>query len=213
MYLRSTVVVTVGLLMSAFGAQAGTVLADSVADFSGVQGQSSWYYGYYTSPFDWSTFSQLSFTTGAWVNSPGWTYIGSDVVHPNGPNTFPGEQWAVRRWVSEVSGTVDIDGHFAANNPGMAGADGVTFLLMLNPTTLLSRSIASGDTVGQDFHLTAAVRHGDTLDFVVAPGANDWRDGTAFNATVSLHTPEPDTLGILAVGWCAIWFRWKKQRR
>lgn len=119
------------------------IIADSVADFGGVQGENGWHYGYYNLE-DISTesgvsvalseFRQLSAfnaSTGWWaVNAeaaagnpangsvPGsYTVISRSRMHPNAgwvtANVVPDEQWASRRWISSVTGEITISGLIA----------------------------------------------------------------------------------------------------
>lgn len=119
------------------------VIADSVADFNGVQGENGWRYGYYNLE-DINTndgvsaaiseFRQLSSydsNTGWWAvnaeaasgnpangSSPGsYTVITRSRMHPNAAwpsaNVVAEEQWASRRWVSTVSGAVTLTGLIA----------------------------------------------------------------------------------------------------
>ncbi len=126
------------------GALANPVLiADSVADYGGVQGENGWHYGYYnledinTSSgvsVAISEFRQLSSydsSTGWWGmngesaggnpahgSTPGsYSIITRSRMHPNAPwggaNVVAEEQWASRRWVSTVSGEVTLTGLIA----------------------------------------------------------------------------------------------------
>ncbi len=98
------------------------ILADSVQEFSNKQGQNNWLYGYYDIPFQSSSFKrmeQYSFGTDefwkeSWrISGEGWTALSAKGGHPNGLNTRNMEQWAVRRWQSENTGTVTISGLYA----------------------------------------------------------------------------------------------------
>src|SRR5262249_2125781 len=107
------------------------VLADSSQDFSGQQGQNGWFYGYYDRQNDSDKGYQASefqalpqyvpagrlLPTDAWFLEPFvyWTLLTSDGGVPNGGAVTSGgrklaEHWAVRRWVSTVSGKVNISG-------------------------------------------------------------------------------------------------------
>lgn len=119
------------------------IIADSVADFGGVQGENGWHYGYYNLE-DISTesgvsvalseFRQLSSfnaSTGWWaVNAEAaagnpangsvpasYTVITRSRMHPNAAwataNVVPDEQWASRRWISSVTGEITISGLIA----------------------------------------------------------------------------------------------------
>jgi hypothetical protein len=119
------------------------IIADSVADFGGVQGENGWRYGYYNLEdintaegvsVAISEFRQLSAfdaSTGWWaVNAeaasgntangsvPGsYTVITRSRMHPNAAwptaNVVAEEQWASRRWVSSYSGAVTLTGLIA----------------------------------------------------------------------------------------------------
>src|SRR5262245_36795 len=92
------------------------VLADSRAEFSGVQGEAGWHYGYYSGDMTSASFQEMSvFQNGRRYAEPGhfWTFVGADVAHPNGtitsPPSEPANQWAARRWVADYSGAIHID--------------------------------------------------------------------------------------------------------
>jgi hypothetical protein len=119
------------------------VIADSVADFNGVQGENGWRYGYYNLEdintqsgvsVAISEFRQLAAydaSTGWWAvnaeaasgnpangSSPGsYTVITRSRMHPNAAwptaNVVAEEQWASRRWVSTMSGAVTMSGLIA----------------------------------------------------------------------------------------------------
>jgi hypothetical protein len=93
------------------------MVADSVADFSGTQGQRNWSYGYYNKttdrftgyqttnfvafPNDEGTFGPDNFWNGTswdWFNgNPPRDEIGPDFARPNGANSGD-EHWPIRRW-------------------------------------------------------------------------------------------------------------------
>src|SRR3954462_9073722 len=109
------------------------IIADSIAEFSGNQGQNGWYYGYrvYTAgePDNHdptSAFTQFvgGTTAGAWdgttqvwtgsgwdletAGAAPWTFLGAEGLHPNGSNQAQ-EHWVIRRWVAdELTGTTPL---------------------------------------------------------------------------------------------------------
>lgn len=119
------------------------IIADSVADFGGVQGENGWHYGYYNledistesgvsvALSDFRQLSSFNASTGWWaVNAeaasgntangsvPGaYTVITRSRMHPNAAwgtaNVVPDEQWASRRWISSVTGEITISGLIA----------------------------------------------------------------------------------------------------
>src|SRR5688572_1551142 len=102
-------------------------LANSVADFSGVQGQNGWYYGYYRRSgdsggydpaTDFRQFTDFHANTGGntstWVldESRFYTAMDNDQQHGNASVSARDdiEHWSIRRYVAEASGPVTIAG-------------------------------------------------------------------------------------------------------
>src|SRR5438046_82343 len=96
-------------------------ITDSVAGYSGTQGLNGWWYGFYDVSGDavpgydpTNDFAQCTVWDGSvwWASDSFWTSLASSSAHPNGSTNNPGrateEQWAVRRWVSTVTGVVRI---------------------------------------------------------------------------------------------------------
>ena len=94
------------------------VLADSVTEFSGIQGLNNWRYGTWAENFDSdkiyaaSEFGQIgdSFFNLA---GPSWDITGTTTqIDANGASPASGffTNWAIRRWISETSGEVTISG-------------------------------------------------------------------------------------------------------
>ena len=123
------------LMVGACGQAEATIIADSVSEFSGTQGANGWYYGYYDGSLAPSTFKLMPtydpnsvgstergggglFPPGMWSvqwdASGYWTCLETKGGIPNGTDGNWGrqqnEQWAVRRWVSDVSGPITISG-------------------------------------------------------------------------------------------------------
>jgi hypothetical protein len=217
-------------------AAGGILVADSVAEFSSTQGQSGWYYGYHNvsvngtydaTPGGTDDFLQLSWCglntnhadSNAWqwnVSTAPWTYLSADETHPNGTDQWSGGStnvhWSVRRWVSDVTGTLEVHWHLAKPTSAVGGnpwSNGSTGRVLLNGVEANSRTIAWNDTTGVDVVTTIdGVQPGDFLDFALDAtgtfsslyggyGNGQW-DATTFTATV--FVPEPATLSLLALG-------------
>jgi hypothetical protein len=180
-----------------------TEIANSELDFSGVQGLNNWYYGYYDGPFNSSDFQQMTqFNTdgsGGWQVQAGtyWTGIGSMTAHGNGTNgntTIPIEQWAVRRWVSEANGTIQIEGHLAKT--GMGG-NGVIGRIFVDGVEIWSQSIDGYDSTGINYQIETVVNLNSIVDFALDPReSNDYYDTTIF--TAQIKGIESDSPGILS---------------
>jgi len=170
------------------------IIADSSADFSGVQGNSNWYYGYYnvsTDPNgvynatpggtdDFQAFTWYGVDTNhsdepAWqfnTTDQPWTLLSAGKAHPNGSDQWSGGStnvhWAVRRWVSEVSGLVDIYWYLSkADVGGNPWSNGVTARLFHNGATVASRTIAWNDTSLGSQWMPLVVQAGDYIDFAL----------------------------------------------
>lgn len=196
---KSFLVIVFGALPTA---SADTIVADAATEFSGVQGQDSWYYGYFNGPFTSSDFQEMTeFTGDYWFVNQGlyWTRIGQLDAHPNGTTTsggrLPVEHWSVRRYVSEVSGRLRISGLIGDGN--VSQGNGVIARIFVDGiqvhTTLLDDGAAD---VHYSLDVNALV--GSTIDFIVDPrSSNDIRDTTRFTATITT-VPEPNSLLLLS---------------
>ena len=171
------------LAASAIGsAQAGVLVADSVADFSGVQGENSWYYGY--KEIDSGGFSLLrQFDDNYWHDS---TYIQEKQLWADHGIL------AGRRWVSEVTGTVTID--------GLLGGDGAYIILndiglvpdlngVSNSSGLVLWQSSMVENSEERFSFNTVLQKGDTVDFYFGHG------GVTITAV-----PEPETYAMFLAG-------------
>ena len=122
------------LLLFCSQASAQSILADSAAEFSGIQGQEDWYYGYrnltldgggndYDPEADFIAFpvdgTVFGSDTNAWngnifdffdaggnTTNPPWTTLGAETSHPNGTNQSE-THWTVRRWTASENDLTD----------------------------------------------------------------------------------------------------------
>ncbi len=187
----------------------GAAVADSVAGFSGTQGQGGWNYGYAVFgsgvPAS-STYSTGLFTpfaggsaSGAWnattnhwsgtvwdlntASAAPWTYLSATSVHPNDSTPGPLHS-AVRRWISTVTGNYIITGYF--NRPA-ASVDGTTGHVFLNGVSLFT-ALTIGDT--KSFNLPVTLAPGDIIDMAVDVGPADV-DGSDTTNTLLRIVPAP----------------------
>jgi hypothetical protein len=170
-------------------------LADSVAEFSSVQGKDNWFYGYYEPDTDSAFHEAGTFVSGGadpgWYAGAGgvtWTFLDAETMHPNGEVTTGGrepvEQWAVRRWVSEVEGDIRITGHLAKYwVDGASG--GVAGYVFVDGEMVWAWYIEGWDDGGTDIDKVVTVAHGSTVDFALDPWESDDRsDRSLFTATI-----------------------------
>ena len=175
------------------------VVADSISQFSGTQGQDGWFNGYrnftadgggmnYDPATQFIEYDPSMWTGSAWdLDSSGnapWTTQGAQTIHPNGTNSTPfGEHWAIRRWVAESTDIseatpVAIIWHVRKNNPYNGGVSG---LLFINGELVDSKVIPGNDTTGMERHFYANLLPDDIVDLTLSPqgpnnDGNDWSD-------------------------------------
>jgi len=182
------------------------IYADSVAEFSGVQGKNDWYYGYYNKPGDANSFTKMTVynaTNSRWSetpNQPPWTYIEKEVQHPNGTNSGS-EHWSVRRWVSDISGPVMIQGLIGRQSTGNTIAN-----IFINGVLRYSYGTLSLSKDGQHpYALLVEVSVGDNIDFSVGPNGVDFSDQTLFTAKI-LTVPESahPVIGVSSINFTGV---------
>jgi len=169
----------------------GINTANSLTEFSGIQGQNNWYYGYYDGPFTNSDFQQMSQFSDIWTvqNGTYYTLLRPDGGHPNGGSV---QQWAVRRWVSEIDGEVQIYGNLAKLG---LGGNGVIGRIFIDGVEVWSQSIAGTDGTGVNYQIRAKVKLNSVVDFAIDPkDANDENDTTAFTAQIDALNQTPTNL-------------------
>lgn len=173
-------------------------LADSRAEFSGVQGQNDWFYGYrnYTvdgggnnydpangfvafaggeGQGDWDGVSQFwDAASSQWdlnteASGP-WTFVASEGLHPNGDNSAPFEEhWAIRRWVAnELAGDTVVQIVWSTRKQG-SGGNGVTGGIWVNGNRVASEAIAGNNTTGITRTNYLLLKKADRVDLVLTP--------------------------------------------
>jgi hypothetical protein len=214
-------IVSLGLAFMASRAEAGFI-ADSVTEFSGVQGQDNWFYGYYAGTFAPSSFQQMAtFRGGIWYVDPDppspffWTQLNAFGGHPNGVITTTGrdpvEHWAVRRYISEVDGPVYLSGNIADLDGG--GGNGIVGRIFVNGAEVYSAAINNGNSGGVDYLVSVDVAVGTVIDFAIDPRASDDRfDNSRFTATVTA-VPEPTSFALAASGLIGLTVLGRPRRR
>jgi hypothetical protein len=160
----------------------GTLLADSVAGFSGTQGLNGWSYGDFVGGT--TTWNPMpSFAGNVWGSAYPYNSVSAGDQHPSVSNN---QQVAVvRRWTSTYAGTVHVTGQFQCGTQG----DGVGVSIYVNGQQLFRQLIGGGTATQYNFDLTPVVQVGSTIDFAVDPGpALDLNfDATALNATITTN--------------------------
>ena len=170
------------------------VLADSVRDFSGTQGQGNWTYGYCVSNRDGSApyapgdvkpmFWEAS--QGDWDDrwqGPGqWFSIGEAGASPAAKGS--GQMWTVRRWTSDTAGPVHI---VASVKHGQPKGDGVGCKIFLDGKELFSKLVAPKSSI--DIDLSPTIQKGSRLDFVITPGPGIDSNFDATSCRITILSP------------------------
>ncbi len=199
------------------------VIANSVADFSGVQGQGGLFYGFFnqTANGAYSTANFVEFANfvgGVWrpsdaqvgaQNNLFWN-SSSQGGHPAGigPSTQDAAIWAMRRFVSTVCGNIVIAYDLGKLNVSEPNGGGITGRIFLDGVPVFAQFIANLDGAGVQGVLNLSVDVGSKIHFAIDPlgvagGSGDnplsaRADGSRFTAVISTaEVPEPTT-GLLA---------------
>ena len=167
------------------------VIADSQLEFSGVQGQDNWQYGYGLG----GTFAQSpTYNAGGTMFGFGtagvWEGVGNvrHVREGSHPNSAGGSHEGIRRWTSEVTGWVKVTGTLSKFD--LAG-DGVTGAIRINGNGLteagqpFTQVLRGNDGIGVNYTKYIQVDTGDTVDFLVHFNGNNSNDATRYTATIS----------------------------
>ncbi|HRI27305.1 MAG TPA: HYR domain-containing protein, partial [Chitinophagales bacterium] len=161
----------------------GITLANSSADFSGIQGNKNWYYGEY-SAFNTNGFTQLPNFTGFVWNKPGtnldFPQLDANGGHPQIENL----NWAVRRWESNYTGAVTIQLQFYDRNTSCG--DGAHVRLFRNNTEVWQYLNIPGSM--QTFNIPINVTAGDKIDLAIDPKFDAGCDDTHLTGIISITT-------------------------
>lgn len=186
------------------------VIADSVAEFSGVQGSNNWYYGFYNLSADFvsgydptNDFTRFpQFDGGWWINSSYFTSIWATGCHPNSDWNNGGralqEHWPIRRWVSDVTGLVRIHGRLAKDSAG--GGDGVQGMVFVNGRKVWEQWINYGDTAGVSYSFGTGLNQGDLVDFALSDAGSSLYDSSTFTGIVERPDFVLSTAAAIEVG-------------
>ena len=211
-------------VVTAGTAQAKMIAADSSADWvaatvdNGVpnQGELNWFYGYYATDGAPATFAQLPLwataygwwgISGSTVNNP---IVGQTVMHPGWDGPLA-NRWAVRRWMSEVTGSATIAG--TVQDGDLGGGDGIALRFYVNDVELSAQAIGLTGFDGSvhSFSFTAPLVAGQPLDFAIDDKGNPFWDSTQFSVTVA--TPEPTAFALLGGALLALRHRRRSRGR
>ncbi len=169
-----------------------TAIGNSEKEFSGVQGQDGWYFGYrnytkdgggdnYDAANGFLPFEESSWTGAYWNLDPSgaapWTEMYGLDQHPNGSNNGD-VHWVVRRWsASELTQETPLALRwFVRHSNSGCGGNGITGGLYINGILKDKVTIAGPDGVGVTHTFFANVKPTDRIDVTLSPRGTDGAD-------------------------------------
>jgi hypothetical protein len=178
-----------------------SILAWSERDFSDAQGAGDWHYGHFDGDgegkgdgsgpigaYSDDDFELLSSVETVWDRQWGDRKLGPIAIdaggaHPSAASERP--VWAVRRWVSEVAGTVQIAGTIGRSDKG----DGARAVILVDGVEVFAAEVGGPDGKRTlTYALPVPVEKGSLVDFAVTPGpGTEFNfDATSFTALITL---------------------------
>jgi hypothetical protein len=171
-----------------FSNPAATAIANSIEQFSGVQGENDWFWGYrnftkdgggatYNPTTGFIPFAEEAWTGGAWdlntAASAPWTELGRVNTHPNAGSGDT--HWTIRRWVANQLTTVTpLALRWHAHHANAAcGGNGITSGLYRNGQPLDVAVIAAPDNVGVTRTYYVNASPGDRFDLILSAAGTD----------------------------------------
>ena len=188
----------------------GTVIADSVAEFSGTQGDDNWRYGSYAVSLDadgiydpnttdfrqFINLPNIAFLNNWNVDEEKWdlsvkttnpqnTELRDDGAIPAGTDTSSEVHHPVRRWESEITGGLLI--HGTIDNPDPSG-DGIIARILIDGEEVYSREVNGGSA---EYAIIRQVQEDQKIDFMLdaGPAGSAAGDNTLWDVTIEDVTP------------------------
>ena len=218
------------------------MIASSIGEFSGVQGQDNWFYGVYDRggsgalPHGYATgsFTQFDTFSTTWTSSDAqvgannndFLNLNSVGGHPNGLDLGQDRLiWAVRRYVSEVSGLIDITFDLRKLNVDNTLGRGSTGRIFVDGVEVFTQFIGNADGIGVQATITRNVAVGSLIDFAIDPTSSNppgtqspfsaRADGSHFSAVISspAAVPEPTSYMLFCAGLLLLTRTSSRQRK
>ena len=193
---------------------AATAIADSSTQFSGIQNQDNWQFGYRNygtdgggptydpatgfvvfkggdGQGDWDGTVQ-QWTGSQWdLNTAGaapWTEMGRENVHPN---TSPSVHWVIRRWTANVTKVTPLALRWHTHKSNTSCGNGVSAGVYINGAPQDVAWIIGNDNIGITHVFFANVAPGDKIDLILSPRGQDGSDSDACDGSVNRMIIDP----------------------
>lgn len=183
-----------------------TAIANSLNQFSAVQGQDGWFWGYrnlaadggspeYNPSSAFIPFPEESWTGSQWdlntASAAPWTELGSNNTHPNGSNNGQ-EHWTIRRWSADsLTQTTPLALRWHTRKSNVNCGNGVTGALYINGRLKDQTVIAGNDATGVIHTYYANVNPGDKIDLVLSPRGADGTGADGCDGSINQLLVDP----------------------
>ena len=158
------------------------LLADSVSGYSKTTGANGWHYGYATlastASYDPAQFKPM--TWGIWgADSYRWLAPGGGYPFASGSTMHPSRYWAIRRWVSNIAGSVSLSGELSRGR----GGDGVNIRIFVDGNEVYNEHLSPNQAMNYNVP-GVAVEVGSKVDFTANQAGESSFDATNFTSTI-----------------------------
>lgn len=169
------------------------IVAHSDEEFSLVQGNRGWFYGFYNlsadpdATYHAATDFELAQPLDALWRPPSWEASGDNFTWAylarwgGHPGSYPDFRASVRRWVSDVSGAATATIYMSKAD---LGGDGTRAVLFVDGVKMFERSIAGDDGTGFVEPVAIDLVLGSTVDLHLDPIGTDSIDTTTQSLTI-----------------------------
>lgn len=198
------------------------IIANSISEFSSIQGANNWSYGFFDNSglvgyqaggftqFDtfvsnsWKASNTLVPSSGPGIENNFFLNINANGGHPTGTGIAGQDRllWAIRRYTSEVAGLIQIDYDLRKVNFTNPNGGGITGRIFVDGQSILDLFIKNSDNIGVQSSLFANVNVGSVIDFAIdslgvattldSDPRSPRADGSHFSAVISSATTVPE---------------------
>jgi hypothetical protein len=185
-----------------------SAIANSFTQYSNVQGQDDWFWGYrnYTKDGGGESYNpdtgfiafnpDTQWSGSQWDLDPTaenpWTELGAENMHPNSSTAVnaagydTGVHWTIRRWVAnQITKVTPLALRYHVHKANTGGGNGVTGALYINGQRKDAIVIGGADGVGVTHTYYANVSPRDKIDVILSPRGGDGIDSDGNDGSVT----------------------------